>query len=1075
VTGRFDDRVQDLLADGRASAAAGDWDGARDLARAALALSPDSEEARALLAEAEAAAPGTGERRQLTVMFCDVVGSTSLSREHDPELVREVLRSYQATCDEAVRRYEGRIARYIGDGILAYFGHPVAHEDDARRAVKAGLDLLEALRPVTDEVRHRYGIELAVRVAVHTGLVVLADMGSVATPDRDAIIGDTPNLAARLQDHAPPGTIAISQDTYELVRGWFLVAPLGPLAVKGFSEPVTAYQVVEETASESRVQAQADLSPFVGRAALLDELYGAWDGVRAGGSAAIVLRGQAGVGKSRLADLLRRRAVADEGGTLLAGCSSYHEATALFPVRRLLERAAGIDARQDPDRALPRLWAVLEAAGQASSVPLLADLLDLPPTPWSPAPELDGARRHDAVLAALVDFVAASAARRPLLLVVDDVQWADASTSELLGRLTGARVPGLLIVLTAREEVRAVWPSVQVVDVDRLSPDELAELARRLPESRGLAPEDVDRAIERSDGIPFFLEELLRSSAVAHRAADASASSAIPAVLRDLLLARFAAPGVDLHVAQLLATIGDEAPAPLAAAVLGCPLPGLERLVGPMVGAGILVQEDGEPTTYRFRHHLLAELAYDTQLREARERAHGTVADALRSEASVGVASAPAVVARHLERAGRTDEALEALVQAARQAYELGANQEVGELVERGLGLVPAASAHRRGGLEFQLRLQRGTSVASTLGFAAPQAAVDFEACRALAETAIPDGFIDDLEGETEAWAYDLVAASTALWGNVLLQGRLADAEAINRGLLARFRPGSEPHAFTEAVGGSMVQFFRGEWAACIERLNDMLRLGATFTFPGISPMPNDGMTSALTHVGFAHGIGGRLDDARAISREAVERAESFPFPVGPFTTCYALGMRTAIELVYGELEAATAAAGELREVADRHGFTFWSLFGSMYDALCACAKGDAAAGEQAGMSIMLLRAAGALVWIPAFLSLLAELHLGHGRPDAARPLLEDAREVGQETAAHFWTAEVERQLGEVAVAAGDPAAEALLRGAADRAAAQGAVVFELRARRSLCEHGFGDEADRARLAQLAEGVPLPR
>ena len=198
-------------------------------------------------------------------MFCDVVGSTALSHERDAELVREVLRTYQATCDEAVRRYDGRIARFIGDGILAYFGHPVAHEDDARRAVTAGLDLLEALRPVTEEVRQRYGIELAVRVAVHTGVVVLADMGSASTPDRDAIVGETPNLAARLQDHAAPGTLVVSQETYELVRGWFLVAPLGELELKGLADPVGAYQVVAETETESRIQAQADLSPFVGR------------------------------------------------------------------------------------------------------------------------------------------------------------------------------------------------------------------------------------------------------------------------------------------------------------------------------------------------------------------------------------------------------------------------------------------------------------------------------------------------------------------------------------------------------------------------------------------------------------------------------------------------------------------------------------------------------------------------------------------------------------------------------------------------------------------------------------------
>ena len=230
MVGRYDDRVRDLLDDAGQAAERGDWSAVRDLATAALALSPGNEDAQALVERADSDAPESGERRQLTVMFCDVVGSTTLSQQRDPELVREVLRSYQLTCDKVVRRYEGRIARYVGDGVLAYFGHPVPHEDDARRGVKAGLDLLEALHPVSEEVRDRYGIDLRVRVAVHTGVVVRADMGTSATPDRDAIVGETPNVAARLQDHATPGTLVISHDTYELVRGWFLVAPLGSSA-----------------------------------------------------------------------------------------------------------------------------------------------------------------------------------------------------------------------------------------------------------------------------------------------------------------------------------------------------------------------------------------------------------------------------------------------------------------------------------------------------------------------------------------------------------------------------------------------------------------------------------------------------------------------------------------------------------------------------------------------------------------------------------------------------------------------------------------------------------------------------
>jgi hypothetical protein len=868
--------------------------------------------------------------------------------------------------------------------------------------------------------------------------------------------------------------MVISQATYELVRGWFLVAPLGEVELKGLSDPVTAFQVVEEMATDSRVQARADLSPFVGRAELVDTLHRAWGEVQAKGSRAILLRGQPGVGKSRLADLLRRQVEADEGGTLSASCSAYHGATVLFPLRRLLERVAGIDTHQAADRALPRLWSAMEAVGQAGSVPLLAELLDLPPASWSPAPELDGARRHDALLEALVSYVAAAAARRPSLLVIDDVQWADPSTMALIGRIIAARVPGLFVVLTAREELQPAWPSAEVIEVDRLSADELRELAQRLPESRGLTAGDVARAIERSDGIPFFLEELLRSSAVAQPSAPERTSPHIPAVLRDLLLARFAAPGVDLRLAQLVATIGGEASAPLVAAVVGCPTEEVATRLAPMLDASILVRQDGEPATYHFRHHLLAELAYDTQLREARERAHGTVADALRQGTTVGVTAAAAVVARHLERAGRIDEALEALIEAAHDAYTLGANEEVGELVVRGLELVPAGTADRRDELEFRLRFQRGTAIASTLGFSAPQAVADFEASLTLAESATVDGYIDDMEGVVATRAYDFVAASTALWANLLLQGRIADADVINRGLLGHFRPDGSTYIYTEGVGGSFTQFFRGEWAACRERLEvALLAVGKDFQMHGFSTMPNDTVTSALTHLGFAHAVTGRLDDARAVLSEALEHAQTMAFPVGPFTACYALAMRSAVELMYGEIDQGTAAAAQLCALADRHGFTFWSLFGGMYQAMAEHGAGDAAAGERAAMMVALLRAAGTLVWVPTFDSILAEDHLAQDRPDAARPLLEDAMDIATQTGACFWSAEVQRQRGEVALATGEADGLDRLRAAAELAAEQGAALFELRARTAVCRAGPADDQERARLADLLARLPL--
>lgn len=1071
--GRFDGRVRDLLLDAEGCIDEEDWVGARGLIAAAQALAPDNTEAFRLLERVGAALPGEGERRQLTVMFCDVVGSTALSHEKDPELVSEVLQIYQTTCDQAVRRYGGRIHRYIGDGILAYFGHPVAHEDDARRAVKSGLDLLEALRPVTEEVRQRYSIDLAVRVAVHTGLVVLADMGSASTPDRDAIVGETPNLAARLQDHTRPGTLVISQDTYELVRGWFLVAPLGEVELKGIAPPIGAYQVVEENAIESRVQAQADLSPFVGRAEQVEMLAGAWREVCEGGARSLALTGQAGVGKSRLADVLRRRVLAEEGSALIANCSTYHGATTLFPVRRLLEQAAGIDTRQDADHALPRLWNVMEAVGQATSVPLLADLLEIPPTTWSPAPELDGPRLHDAILGALVDFVRASAERTPMLLVVDDLQWADASTLELVGRILTARIRGLLLLLTARDEFRIPWSTAELVPIERLSQAELNSLAQRLPEGRRLGRAELDQAIERSDGIPFFLEELLRGSVLAQVAPGGRTGSNIPAALRDLLLARFAAPGVDLRVAQQVATIGGEATAPVLAACLSCALADVGPLLQPMVDAGILLHVEGEPPSYRFRHHLLGDLAYDTQLRPARERAHSAVADALRSGASVGVAASPAVVARHLERAGRPADAVEALLEAADEAFELGANEEANGLLGRGLDLLGSVPVDQRTDLEFEVRLLRGTIVSSTLGFSAAQAVLDFEACQALVEGVGSEGYLDDLDEKEARREYDLVSSSTGLWANMLLQGRIDDAERINQMIVARFRPDGPGAAFVDSAGRSLIQFFRGEYADSLPVLERFLSFSRDFDLPGRSPMPNDGRTSTLSHLSFVLSVQGRLEEARRRSDEGLAMAESFSFPIGPFTACYVLGMRAAVELAHGYTDEANRAAALQAELADRHGFTFWSVVSGLYKATVDFAAGDEEAAERATTIVAMLRAMGMLVWVPSFLGAISAVHLRRGDAALAEPLLRDAAEVAQQTGAHYWSAEITRQRGEVALAAGDPNGVGLLREAIALAEQQGAAVHELWARTSLCIHAT-EIGDREGLERLLAAIPLP-
>ncbi len=282
---RFEGRVGDLLDDAREAATQNDWPAVRALAESVLALDPANESAERLLEDCRSSIAEEGEWRQLTVMFCDVVGSTSLAAEHDAEVIRDVLRSFQTTTDAVVRRYDGHIANYIGDGVLAYFGYPTPHEDDARRAVKTGLDLLLALRDVASEAKQRHGLELAVRTAIHTGMVVRADMGPPGSPDRDAVVGETPNVAARLQDHAAPGALVISGDTHRLVHGHFVLKPLGSLELRGVSHAVDAYEVLGEVPASGLRDAPGEMSPFVNRSKELERLRALWRGVARGARA----------------------------------------------------------------------------------------------------------------------------------------------------------------------------------------------------------------------------------------------------------------------------------------------------------------------------------------------------------------------------------------------------------------------------------------------------------------------------------------------------------------------------------------------------------------------------------------------------------------------------------------------------------------------------------------------------------------------------------------------------------------------------------------------------------------------
>jgi class 3 adenylate cyclase len=1047
MTTRFTERIDDLIADATAAAKSHDWDAVRSLVAAVFALDPANERARQLRADAEAHAPppAAGERRQLTVMFCDVVGSTALSERVDPELVRDVLRSYQATCDEVVSRYEGHIARYFGDGVLVYFGHPRPHEDDARRAVKAGLDLLDALAREGAEERHRHGIDLAVRIAVHTGFVVRADMGTPARPDPDAIVGDTPNIAARLQETATPGTLVISGSTYDLVQGFFEVTPLGPVSLKGVSRPVDVYSVVGE-ATGTRFRTRPEVTPFVGRDREERAVLDRWDAVAAGGSAAVLLRGEPGIGKSRLADQVRA-ALSRGGATVLVGaCSAYHTTTHLYPARRIVEAASGLNLREPSTGALVQLRDALTGIGCADALPVVAAMLGLPPEPWCPAPELDGMRLREVTLTALIDCLVALAAVAPLLVVVEDLQWADPSTLELLRRVISRRIPGLLLLMTARPEFSPP-ATVDAIDVARLTGADLAALVAAIPQSRALPRATVDELMVRSDGVPLFVEELVRSASIAGKGPALGhtlpARFDIPAPLRDPLLARLAAPGVDLDLAQTMATIGREVRQEVLCAVAGISAAQLDGRVQGLVNALLVDTDDNDPSMLRFHHHLIGELAYETQLLPARKQRHAEIADVLRSAAFEGVALDvdAGAIAYHLERAGRTAEAISAYVQSSRAAMSHGAHAEAEEKLSHALSLLDGVDDDQeRVSLELQVRQQRGFGALAQFGYAAPRAVEDFHRCL-------------ELSRQLDARPEHLLSLS-GLLSYYSIQGDLNRAEEIVREMRAvedTLATAPPLGAIPVDVGWSLIQLFRGDLRSAIDNMQSYLvstAAGAAANAPPPeSPLPNDVIGVTWAHLAFALSLAGASVDARDALARADARADRVPFPHGPFTKAYARTFGAMVSSADGDFDEAQAAVLEISEIADRHGFLFFSMCGAVQTAILSARQQQPFSTGLLEGAIAMWRATGADVWTPCFITELAGTHLEQGNAKLAIPLLTEAVAMAEHTGARFWQALTLALLGQARLVEGDTTGAADLEAAVALAAVQGAKLFEVMAR----------------------------
>jgi class 3 adenylate cyclase/tetratricopeptide (TPR) repeat protein len=676
---------------------------------------------------ATAPSPSPAERRSLTVMFCDVVGSTALSARLDPEDLRDVLAAYQRRATAVVEAAGGRVARYEGDGVLAYFGYPAASEDDAERAVRAGLELARGV-----ETGIAAAARLSVRIGIATGVVVVGELLRSGVADNPPVVGETPNLAARLQALAEPGSVVIADATRRLTGGLFEYRDPGEGQMDGFARPVRVWQVVRARRAVSRFAALRSRSlPLLGREAEVDTLLALWEQAKAGRGRVALVSGEAGIGKSRLVLELAARARREASPVLRCQCSPQHQDSMLHPVLEQLQRGARAGRAATPAADVERLASLLGAGAATgdAAVGLLAELLALPAARRAQEPEADARRRRELLLEALLGCLERLAAGRPLLLVAEDAHWIDPTSRELLGLLV-ARMQrwAMLLVVTSRPGFQPAWgsaPHVATVGLQPIATEAAEALVRHVPGAENLAETTVRGIAARADGVPFHIEELTKAvldggALDAARETGASGVPAVPAGLQASLLARLDRLGETRQVARVAAALGRQFTFDLLSAVLPERDPAaLRRELQRLLEAELIAPA---ADTFAFRHALIQDAAYGTLLKSERRQLHGRIAKALQDRFPEVIATQPEIVASHFTRAELAEPAIRYWLWAGKRAVRGWALQEAARhFAEGGRIVATLPPSPQRQRLQLDLDMALGPVTMGTKGYAAPE------------------------------------------------------------------------------------------------------------------------------------------------------------------------------------------------------------------------------------------------------------------------------------------------------------------------------------------------------------------
>ncbi len=981
------------------------------------------------------------ERRQLTIMFCDLVGSTELSARLDPEDLRDIMRRYQDSVAGAVTRYGGYVAKYLGDWVLAYFGWPQAHEDQAERAVRTGLDAVAQV----ESIRLDGGSSLRARVGIATGRVVVGDLVGDAASDEEAVSGETPNLAARLQAVAEPGRVVIGPATRRLIGPAFDLEDLGLLTLKGFPRAIAAWRVVGESAAESRFEAaHADsLTRLVGREHELALLRERWELAKGGEGQAVLLSGEAGIGKSRIVRAVRELVGDDRHYRLRYQCSPYHANSAFHPIIQRLERAAGMTGEDPVEVKLDKLEALLglSAVDLKSIASLFAALLSLPAKDRYGTLDLTPGQRRNQTFAALVGQVLALSRQRPVLFVMEDVHWIDPTTQDFVGEVIAQVADAAVLVLvTHRPEYVSQWtgfPHATSLALNRLSREQAAGIVEAIGGAK-LDDAVAERIVARADGVPRFVEELTKSVLEASETAGQPiAADAIPATLQASLTASLDRLDEAKRIAQMGAALGREYSHELIAAVSGETEPNLGSALDRLVDAELVFRTvTTRNTIYTFKHALIQEVAHESMLKSRRTELHRRIAETLETMFPAIVETEPEVLARHYSMANMVDPAIAYWRRAGELSVEASANSEAASHFENALGLLASLpEGDGRDELELELRIALGGPLLMTRGHGAPEVGETYLRARELCAKL----------GNSP----QIVPALFGMWRFYIGRGDCTITRDLGRQLLELGeRADDMPAIVLGHYGLGFSLFCYGDLKEARVQLEDGYKLYDRNMRDDLSfRLGQDPGVACLSYCALALWVLGYCDQAKHTTQKALTLAEELSHP---FSSAYALSLACQVYQHRGEVDELRKVSEAAISISREQGFSVWIASPTIFRGWVRAQQDNAIEGAQEAHDAVQIVAAGMEMRRPYYLALVAECHLSAGHFAEARLILDEALAIVAETDEHWSEAELLRLTGEIEARDDAARAETTFRRALDIARSQHARSWELRSATSL-------------------------